>query len=148
MTENNTAVQYDGDDDLDNVKAPPPRLPALEKGEYELTLEKVVHVDGDNGVFDIFEFLIDKSRGEGANEAGTRAKVPFKRDEKGMKKEIADKRLASCLAALSGGTSPESNAVFIRGLRNTPTGKLRVKIGSAKAEKSGNEYKTYLFYAL
>lgn len=144
MNDDTTTTSYDGDADLDGVKPAGERLPPLEVGDYKLTLDNVIHVDGDSGVYDIFEVTVDESKGESANEAGTAAKLSFKRDERGVKKEMADKRLANVLAALNG-SPPESNSAYIRGLRANPHGSFRVSVTTAKAEKTGNEYKKYAY---
>lgn len=140
-----TTTNFDTDGDLDSVKPQAPRLPTLEVGDYKLALQKIVHVDGESGVFDIFEVNILEARGETANAVGSGAKISFKRDERGAKKEMADKKLASALQAINGGTSPESNSAYIRGLRANPVGTFRVRATTETAEKSGNEYKKLTF---
>lgn len=141
-------TEYDGDADLDGVEAADERLPPLEVGDYKLTLTDVIHVDGDSGVYDIFQVKVEESKGETANASGTAAKLSFKRDETNkMKKDIAAKKLANCLAALNGG-APESNSAYIRGLRAEPKGQFRVVVTSATAEKSGNAFKKYAFRAV
>jgi hypothetical protein len=145
MTMNEDAVATEYDADLDEVEVQS-RLPALEVGEYLAELFGLVHVDGDNGVFDIAQFELLEARGETANPQGSKGKISFKRDEKGMKKELADKRFASFLVAISGGVDVESKSSLIRELRKNPTGRVRIRITAEKAVKSGNAYKKYTFF--
>jgi hypothetical protein len=138
-------VNAEFDADLDEVEVQS-RLPAMEEGEYLLRLCGFAHVNGDNGVFDIAQFDVVEARGEKANPQGSKGKISFKRDEKGMKKQIADKRMASFLVALNGGENPDSKSTFLQGIRKDPQGSVRVRVTTEIAEKSKNPFKKYSFF--
>jgi hypothetical protein len=145
----------DYDDALDEVETQESRLPSLIDGipaqekasvEYILNLFGLAHVDGESGVYDIFQFEILDSKGEGAGAPGTKAKWSVRRDERGQKGEMANEKLAKALVAMNGGKVPGSNKAYLQGLRANPSGKLRMRIVKSKALKTGNLYNKFEFY--
>ncbi len=140
-------LESEFDTDLDEMEGGAERLPKLQNGEYRLSLDRVVHVDGDSGVYDVFEWTINEARGDEANPVGSKAKISFKRDDKGKQKEIADKKLYSCLRALNGGNPPESRSTYLRGLRTNASGAVRVKATTEIAEKSKNPYQLVKYFS-
>lgn len=136
------------DTDLDEIEGGAERLDKLSAGEYRLTLDNVVHVDGDSGVYDIFEWTINEARGTEANPQDSKAKISFKRDDKGKAKEINDKKLFNCLRALNGGETPESRSEYLKTLRTKPFGTLRAKVTFPLAEKSQRPYQKIEYFSV
>lgn len=141
------AVTSEYDADLDEMEGGSERLAKLEAGDYLLELNKIVHVNGDSGVYDIFELTVKEARGEAANAVGSKAKISFKRDDKGKKKEISDKKLFNALRALNGGETPESRSNFIATLRTEPRGSFRAKVFFPLAEKSQRPYQKIEYFS-
>lgn len=136
------------DADLDEMEGKDERLPKLAAGDYVLDLYKVQRVEGDSGVYDIFEWVVTESKGDEANPRGSKAKISFKRDAKGKLKTINDEKIFNCLRALNNGHTPESRSAFLSTLRTTAQGTVRVKVTFPNAVKSGNPYQKIDYFSV
>ena len=148
MMTSETVAAADFDSDLDEVEGGAERLPKLEAGDYLLDLNKVIRVDGDSGVYDVFEWTIKEAKGEAANPTGSKAKISFKRDSKGKDKEIADKKIFNCLRALNKGETPESRSAFLGSLRSEASGTVRAKVTFPNAVRSGKPYQKIDYFSV
>lgn len=107
------------DSGLDTVE-PLRRLEFLEDGIYTLELTGVKRVDGDNGIYDIFETKVADSKGDGAAPVGAERKIMIQRNLTGWKKEKREQDLVSLLTAVNGGETLTERGQFLADLRSKP----------------------------